>query len=110
MKYPPKKNYSDVKTKPHNSQRKSSPKKNLLDIAPKKEVKEMFMSWFKKHNIVGQIMTKQEVVRNILTKLDSKQNSALEEAMKDLKHEGWIEIQEDGVTLVLTQKGTEYAH
>ena len=94
---------------PHNAKRKSPPKTNKLDPAPKNEVKQMFMSWFKKNNHVGQIMTKQDVVRNILTKLDSKQNDALAEAMNDLKTEGLIEVQEDGVTLVLTQKGTEFS-
>jgi hypothetical protein len=107
MKSAPKKNYNDVKAKPHNNKRKSPPKNNLLDMAPRKEVEEMFMNWFKKRNGVGQIMTKQDVVQSIIKKLDSKQNSALEDAMNELKHEGLIEMQEDGVTLVLTQKGAE---
>ena len=67
----------------------------------------MFMKWIKKNNKVGQIMTKQDVVTNILTKLDAKQNDALEEAMDELKSHGLIEVKEDGVTLVLTQKGSD---
>ncbi len=92
---------------PHTNKRKSSPKKNNMDTAPKNEVKEMFMTWFKKRNHVGQIMTKQDVVKDILTKLDSKQNDALEEAMNELKSDKLIELKEDGLTIVLTEKGTQ---
>jgi predicted transcriptional regulator len=53
-------------------------------------------------------MTKQDVVRNILVNLNAKQEDALADAMKELKSEGLIEIQEDGVTLVLTQMGVDY--
>lgn len=87
---------------------KTAPKNKVLDTAPKKEVKEMFMKWFKKNNSVGQIMTKRDVVENIITKLDAKQNDALEKAMNELRKEGLIEVKEDGVTLVLTQKGAEF--
>ncbi|OIP56318.1 MAG: hypothetical protein AUK54_02390 [Helicobacteraceae bacterium CG2_30_36_10] len=92
---------------PHTNRRKSPPKKSSMDIAPKNEVKEMFMAWFKKHNHVGQVMTKQDVTQNILTKLNAKQNDALEEAMNELKSEQLIELKEDGVTIILTQKGTQ---
>jgi len=91
----------------HANKRKSPPKKSNMDAVPKNEVKEMFMAWFKKRNHVGQIMTKQDVVQNILLKLNAKQNDALEEAMNELKKEQLIEVQEDGVTLVLTKKGTQ---
>jgi len=87
---------------------KTAPKNKVLDTAPKKEVKEMFMKWFKKNNSVGQIMTKRDVVENIISKLDAKQNDALEKAMNELRKEGLIEVKEDGVTLVLTQKGAEF--
>lgn len=87
---------------------KTTPKNKVLDTAPKKEVKEMFMKWFKKNNKVGQIMTKRDVVENIIAKLDAKQNDALEKAMNELRREGLIEVKDDGVTLVLTQKGTEF--
>jgi predicted transcriptional regulator len=87
---------------------KTAPKNKVLDTAPKKEVKEMFMKWFKKNNSVGQIMTKRDVVENIIAKLDAKQNDALEKAMNELRKEGLIEVKEDGVTLVLTQKGAEF--
>ncbi len=91
---------------PHTNKRKSPPKKNNMDTAPKNEVKEMFMAWFKKRNHAGQVMTKQDVVQNILTKLNPKQNDALEEAMNELKSDKLIEVKEDGLTIVLTQKGT----
>ena len=67
----------------------------------------MFMNWFKKHNQIGQIMSKQEVVREIIKKLDAKQEKALEAAMRELVKSGIIEVQEDGVTLVLTAQGAE---
>ena len=92
---------------PHTNKRKSPPKKNNMDTAPKNEVKAMFMAWFKKRNHVGQVMTKQDVVQSILTKLDSKQNDALEEAMNELKSDKIIELKEDGVTIVLTENGTQ---
>ena len=92
---------------PHTNKRKSPPKKNNLDKVPINEVKEMFMAWFKKYNNVGQVMTKQDVVQNILVKLNAKQNDALEKAMKELKKERLIEVKEDGVTLVLTQIGSQ---
>ncbi|QOY55933.1 hypothetical protein HUE87_11840 [Candidatus Sulfurimonas marisnigri] len=97
-----------MKSTPHNNKRKSSPKNKTIDAAPKNEVKEMFINWFRKNNNVGQIMSKQDVVKDILTKLDSKQNDALEKAMNELKHDGLIEVKEDGVTLVLTQKGSDF--
>ncbi len=92
---------------PHTNKRKTPPKKNNIDKVPINEVKEMFMAWFKKRNSVGQIMTKQDVVQNILTKLNAKQNDALKEAMDELIKEQLIEVKEDGVTLVLTQLGSQ---
>ena len=97
---------SDSK-KPLLNKKRMAPKKALPDSAPKKEVIEMFMAWFRKNKSVGQIMTKQDVVKNILLKIDAKQEDALADAMNELKKEGFIEIQEDGVTLVLTQLGFE---
>ncbi|MBU0720315.1 hypothetical protein KJ877_03135 [bacterium] len=90
------------------TRRKSPPKRKTIDPNPKNEVKEMFFKWFKKNNHAGQIMSKQDIVTNILTKLDAKQDDALEEAMNDLKSYGFVETKEDGLTLVLTQKGAEY--
>ncbi|MFH1949554.1 MAG: hypothetical protein ABIJ02_10065 [Pseudomonadota bacterium] len=94
--------------RPPVNKKKFAPKKSIVDPAPQKEVVDMFMSWFRKHKTVGQVMTKQDVVRNILVNLNAKQEDALADAMKELKSEGFIEIQEDGVTLVLTQMGVDY--
>ena len=114
MKSTPKKNYSTskpprkgAKTAPRGAQRKAPPKKTALDVAPKNEVKAMFVAWFKRNNEVGQVMTKLDVAREIIKKLDKPQNEALEIAMKELVKEGLFEAQEDGVTLVLTEQGAE---
>lgn len=98
--------YSDKNSSQNN--RRKSPPKNSIDLDPKNEVKDMFIQWFKKNNTVGCVMGKQDVVRNILTKLNAKQEDSLEAAMKELKSEGIIDVQEDGVTLVLTQKGVDF--
>lgn len=96
-----------MKPSPKMNSKKKVTKKMTIDVTPVKEVKEMFINWFKKNKNIGQVMTKQDVVKNILTKLNAKQDDALEEAMRQLKNSGFIEVQEDGVTLVLTQKGAE---
>lgn len=87
---------------------KKFPKDKPLDAAPKNEVKEMFLLWFKKHNTVGQVMSKQDVVSNVIAKLDAKQNDALKKAMDELINNGFINVQSDGVTLELTQRGSEF--
>jgi len=101
----PKKKVYDYKKALRAEEKNKKVSKSSVDSTPKDEVKEMFMSWFRKNRKVGQIMSKQNVVKDILTKLDMKQNKVLEVAMNDLKSSGFIETQEDGVTLVLTQKG-----
>jgi len=90
------------------NKKRAAPKKAHIDSAPKKEDKEMFMAWFRKHKSVGALMTKQDVVTHILKKIDAKQEDALADAMNELKSEGFIEVQPDGVTLVLTQLGVDY--
>jgi hypothetical protein len=108
MKSSPKKYYSNIeKPVPHNNKRKAPPKKSGTDITPKNEVKAMFTAWFKKNKSIGCVMSKQDVVKNILTKINAKQEDALDSALNELKHEGLIEIKEDGVTLVLTKKGAD---
>lgn len=87
---------------------KKFPKDKPLDAAPKNEVKEMFFQWFKKRNIVGQIMSKEDVVSNVIAKLDAKQNDALKKAMDELINNGFVNVQDDGLTLVLTQRGSEF--
>ena len=102
----PKKKVYDYKKVLRENEKKKSPSKHRKDeLTPKDEVKNMFMSWFRKNRKVGQVMSKQTVIKEILTKLDVKQNKVLEDAMNELKKTGFIETQEDEVTLVLTQKG-----
>jgi hypothetical protein len=115
VKSTPKKNYSTskpprfgAKSASRNAQRKAAPKKTAQDVTPKNEVKAMFVSWFTRHNQAGQVMTKLDVAREIIKKLDKPQNEALEEAMRELVKEGFFEVQSDGVTLVLTQLGSEF--
>ncbi|HEX5329526.1 hypothetical protein [Sulfuricurvum sp.] len=68
----------------------------------------MFINWFKSSRATaGHIMSKQDVISAILKKIDSKQDRAFQIAMDELKNEGIIEIQPDGVTVVLTQKGSD---
>lgn len=68
----------------------------------------MFMNWFKSSRATeGHVMNKQDVIKNVLKKIDSKQDHAFEKAMNQLKNDGLIETKEDGITLVLTQKGAE---
>jgi len=102
---PPQKNQSRTN---QSKTAKKFPKDKPLDTAPKNEVKEMFLQWFKKRNSVGQIMSKQDVVSNVIAKLDAKQNDALKKAMDELINNGFIEVQDDGLTLVLTQRGSDF--
>lgn len=68
----------------------------------------MFMQWFKKQKAVaGYVMTKTDVLKNIIKNLDKKQDDVLEAAMNDLKTGGFLETQEDGYSLMLTEKGAE---
>lgn len=100
-----KKNYANP---PQNRQRKAPPKKSVLETTAKDEVKAMFLAWFKKNKAAaGHIMSKQDVITHVLKKLDKKQDGFLEQAMGELKKSGLIETKEDGVTLVLTQKGAD---
>ena len=91
----------------NNKKKSFIPKDKKIDLTPMNEVKKMFKDWFKKNKNVTQVMTKEDVVRNILTKLDAKQNDALEDAMNKLKKGGFFEVKEDGLTLVLTKQGAD---
>jgi predicted transcriptional regulator len=106
MRRPKKKEYDYKKALRDNEQKQKSSKRKE-DLSPKDEVKEMFYNWFRKRRKVGQVMSKQDVISNILIKLDKRQNKILDEAMDELKESGFIETQSDRVTLVLTQKGIE---
>jgi len=101
----PKKKVYDYKQALRADEKKKKISKKKEDLTPKDEVKELFFSWFRKHRKIGQIMTKQDVVTHILTKLDSKQNKALEIAMNELQESNFMEMQSDGVSLKLCEKG-----
>ncbi|MGB5964679.1 MAG: hypothetical protein WBG65_03995 [Sulfurimonadaceae bacterium] len=67
------------------------------------------MTWFKKQKAAaGHVMSKTDVLKNIIKNLDAKQDDVLEVAMNELKSSGLIETEEDGFTLVLTQKGADF--
>jgi hypothetical protein len=51
-------------------------------------------------------MSKTDVLKNII-KLDKQQDDVLEAAMNDLKTGGFLETQEEGFSLMLTDKGAE---
>ncbi len=104
MRRPKKKEYDYKKALRDNEKQKKIVKK---DLTPKDEIKEMFFNWFMKRRKVGQVMSKQDVISNILTKLTKQQDKVLHIAMDELKSSGFIDIDSDGVTLVLTQKGLE---
>lgn len=101
----PKRNYANP---PQNFARKAPPKKENIETMQVNEIKMMFMNWFKSSNASqGHIMTKADVIKAILKKLDSKQDKFFTRAMDDMVNEGIFEIQSDGVTLMLTQKGAD---
>ena len=105
MRRPKKKEYDYKKALRDNEKQKKVVKK---DLTPKDEIKEMFFNWFKKRRKVGQVMSKQDVISNILTKLTKQQDKVLDTAMDELKSSGFINVESDGVTLVLTQKGLDF--
>lgn len=98
----------DSKHYQQNTGRKPPLKKENLETTQKNEIKAMFMNWFKSsRSVAGDVMTKQDVISAILKKLDSKQDRPFQIAMDELKNDGLIELKEDGVTVILTQKGAE---
>ena len=83
-------------------------KRSALETVYKEEVKEMFMLWFKKQKAeAGHLMSKTDVLKNIIKHLDKKQDDVLELAMNDLTAGGYLETQEDGFSLKLTEKGAQ---
>ena len=102
----PKKKVYDYKKALQDKEKKNLVSKKLkVDMSPKDEVKAMFMDWFKKNKKINQIMSKENVVKEVLIKLDKRQNKVLELAMDELKNSGLVNMLEDGVTLVLTKRG-----
>ena len=92
---------------PQEVKRRAS-KKKALETVYKEEVKEMFVNWFKKQNAVaGDVMSKRDVLQNIIKNLDKKQDEVLEAAMNELSTSGFMTTLEDGFSLMLTEKGAE---
>ncbi len=105
MRRPKKKVYDYKKALQDKEKKNLVSKKSKVDISPKDEVKAMFIDWFKKNKKINQTMSKENVVKEVLTKLDKRQNKVLELAMDELKNSDLVNVLEDGVTLVLTKKG-----
>ncbi len=92
---------------PQELKRRAS-KKNALETLYREEVKEMFVKWFARQNAVaGHVMTKTDVLKNIIKNLDKKQDDVLESAMNELISSGFMTTLEDGFSLMLTEKGAE---
>ncbi len=86
-------------------------KKSALESVYKEEVKEMFTKWFKKQGATaGLVMTKTDVLKNIIKNIDKKQDDVLEKAMRELEKSGFMKTLEDGFSLELTTKGAESLH
>jgi len=77
------------------------------ELKPVDEVKAFFRDYFRKNNQAGHVMSKEDVIKHVLKKLTPKEDSVFAEALNELKVGGFLEIQEDGVTLILTQKGAD---
>ena len=100
---------SPAKKKPYNPNSKS--RKNAyhkeVELKPIDEVKAFFRDYFRKNNSAGHIMTAEDVKKHILKKLTAKEDSLFSDALNELKIAGFLEVKEDGLTLVLTQKGAD---
>ncbi|MFZ2969378.1 MAG: hypothetical protein WA080_10035 [Sulfuricurvum sp.] len=96
-------------SKPSPNFRQKAPlKKESIETTQKNEIKALFMNWFKASAAkAGHIMTKQDVINGVLRKMGPKQDRPFALAMEELSANGLITLQEDGVTVVLTQKGFE---
>ena len=100
---------STTKKKPYNPSSKS--RKNVYnkepELKPIDEVKAFFRDYFRKNNSAGHIMSKEDVIKHVLKKLTPKEDSVFAEALNELKVSGFLEVKEDGVSLMLTQKGAD---
>lgn len=91
---------------PNSKSRKNAYHKEV-ELKPIDEVKAFFRDYFRKNNTAGHIMSKEDVIKHVLKKLTPKEDSLFAEALNALKVSGFIEVKEDGVTLMLTQKGAD---
>jgi len=112
----PSKNKQNTKRGPRTSKKglstqekkRRASKKSALETLYKEEVIEMFLKWFKQQKAeAGHVMSKTDVLKNIIKNIDAKQDGMLEQAMKELRDKGILETQEDGFSLMLTEKGAK---
>jgi len=83
-------------------------KKSALASIYTEEVVEMFSKWFKSQKAKeSHVMTKHDVLKNIIKHLDKKQDDVLEKAMNQLESKGLLKKGEDGFSLILTAKGAK---
>jgi len=86
--------------------RRRASKKSALETLYIEEVVEMFINWFKRQGAAaGHVMHKQEVLQEIIKKLDKKQDDVLEEAMNTLEKSGFMRRGDDGFSLILSEAG-----
>ncbi len=108
MKKAPKKSYEKSKGVSTQERKRRASKKSALETLYTEEVIEMFVRWFKKQDAgVGHVMSKEDVLKNIIKNLDTKQDDVLEKAMTRLEKSGFMSRGEDGFSLILTEKGAK---
>jgi hypothetical protein len=91
-----------------NFRQKAPMQKESLETTQKNEIKALFMNWFKASGAKeGHVMTKQDVINGVLRKMGPKQDHPFALAMEELCSNTLVTLQADGVTVVLTQKGSE---
>lgn len=89
---------------------KAKPKKfveRIIPLKPVDEVKAFFRTYFKQNCTAGHIMTKEAVIKHVLRKLTAKEDAVFADALNELKKSGHVEVQDDGVSIMLTQKGAD---
>ncbi len=84
-----------------------TPKYTPPELKPVDEVKALFRHYFANHRDAGHVMPPEAVKKYVLKKLRPKEDGIFADALKSLKKEGFIEVLEDGVSLMLTQKGSD---
>lgn len=92
---------------PKDNKKNFQPRDKIVELKPVDEVKGFFRDYFRKNAIRGHMMHPEDVKKYILRKLTAKEENVFAQALNALKTEGFIEVQEDGLTLVLTQKGAD---
>lgn len=92
---------------PKQNRNNYAPAPKSSDLKPKDEVKAFFRSYFAKRNETGQLMSKEDVIKHVLKKLTPQEEEEFHSAVNELKNEGFIAIETDGLSFTLTQKGAD---